>query len=254
VRIPHLDSPRLLGLGLLAGLVLAGVGTASAAAPAFAHDNVVSSRPYNSEVVTKPIDTVTVTFSDELLTLGSSTSGFAIEVTDADGGHHESGCVTVTGSDASTGVALGEAGRYDVTWRVVADDGHPISGTYSFTWQPKAVTVAAPAYSGPPDCGAAWSGIPAAASQVGDSSTPQPGQTAPSGQVGEGGQTGGAETATSEPEPTMTILSAVPADSNDDSGLALPLTIVAGVGALAALSAVLFYVVRRARGDHSPRS
>jgi methionine-rich copper-binding protein CopC len=253
VRISPLDSPRLLGLGLLAGLVLAGVGAASAAAPAFAHDNVVSSRPYNSEVVTKPIDTVTVTFSDELLALGSSTNGFAIEVTDADGGHHESGCVTVDGSDASTGVALGEAGKYDVTWRVVSNDGHPISGTYSFTWQPKAVTVAAPAYNGPPDCGAAWSGIPAASNTIDSTSAPEPGQSAP-GQVGEGAGAGTGETATSEPEPTMTILSAVPADSNDDSGLALPVTIGVGLAALAALSAVLFYVVRRARGDHSPRS
>ncbi|GGF26998.1 copper resistance CopC family protein [Subtercola lobariae] len=278
MRISPHDAPRLVGFGLLAGLVLAGVGAAVAAAPALAHDTVVSSSPYNGEVVTKPIDTVTVSFSDALMALGagsatagtagspstsaSSPAGFAIQVTDADGGHHESGCVTVDGSGATTSVALGEAGEYDVTWRVVSDDGHPISGTYSFTWQPTAVTVAAPAYDGAPACGAVWSG--AAASGGAGTATGSPGeatagqtnqtgesgsatQLGESGQVGQTGQAGSSEASTTPPEPTMTILSAVPADSNEDQGLALPIAIVAGVGALAALAVVVVTVFRRSR-------
>ena len=241
---------RIVGLGLLAGLAIS-AASAAAAAPAFAHDTVVSSSPYNGETVTTPIDTVTVSFSDELLALSADASGFAIQITDADGGHHESGCVTVDGSDASTGVALGEAGEYDVTWQVVSGDGHPISGRYSFTWQPTAVTVAAPAWNTAPACGAAWSGQPAVVSSTG---TPTPGSAAydPTGSAtlapGEAA-TVDPGAAADVPEPTMTILSAVPADASNDSGLALPLAIVVGVGSLVALSAVLFAVVRRARGD-----
>lgn len=265
MRTSSPETRRLLALGLLAGLVLAGASTAASAS---AHDNVVSSSPYNGQVVTKAVDTVSVTFSDALLVLGASSAGassagangaagasgvsgsnsdaqgFAIVVTDADGWHHESGCVSVDGTSASTDVALGEAGEYDVTWKVVSADGHPISGNYSFTWQPSAVTMAAPAFEAAPDCGGAWSGNP------GNSAGGSAGQTAA---LPEGSQTDLSGEATVEPEPTMTILSAVPAVENDDSGLAVPLGIVAAIAGLAGLSAVLFYVIRRAKGDRASK-
>ncbi|MEF2975737.1 copper resistance CopC family protein [Subtercola sp. YIM 133946] len=234
------ETRRLLALGLLAGLVLAGV---SAAAPAVGRDTVVSSSPYNGQVVTKAIDTVTVTFSDALSTATADASGFAIEVTDLDGGHHESGCVSVDGADAYTDVALGDAGEYEVTWKVVTADGHPLSGTYSFVWQPTSVTMAAPAFDQAPVCGTSWSGYPGAgAPNPTDAANAQP----------LGSQAGADET--SIPEPTMTILSAVPAVESDDSGLALPVAIGAGIAALAAISAVLLYVIRRSHGDGGTRS
>ena len=101
-RLPSaLAATALLG----AALVLAGASSASA------HDALESSTPAAGEVVTVDSTVVTLTYSDELLTLGGDTSAFAIQVTDASGAFHENGCVVVDGLVASTGVALGDPER-----------------------------------------------------------------------------------------------------------------------------------------------
>ncbi|UKD55977.1 copper resistance protein CopC [Amycolatopsis sp. FU40] len=46
----------------------------------------------------------------------------------------ESGAHTVAGADLSAPVKpLGPAGKYTVDYRIVSADGHPVSGSYSFT-------------------------------------------------------------------------------------------------------------------------
>lgn len=51
------------------------------------------------------------------------------------------GTVTVYGPVLSTKVGPGTAGTYNVLWRTVSSDGHPIEGKHSFTVQASAPTT-----------------------------------------------------------------------------------------------------------------
>ena len=50
-------------------------------------------------------------------------------------------------------VMLGEGGEYTVAYRVVSADGHPIEGSWSFTYEPAANSPVGEAYFGLPVCG-----------------------------------------------------------------------------------------------------
>ncbi|PPF82964.1 copper resistance protein CopC [Subtercola sp. Z020] len=229
-----LETRRRAALGLLAGLVLATVGTAAgAASPALAHDSIVSSSPENGEVVTEPIQAVSMTFSDDILTAGAAVA--LVTVTDVDDGHHESGCVTVDGTTVSTDVALGEAGEYTVTWQVTSSDGHPTSDTYTFTWQPSMPTATTTAMTTAPACGDDWAGSAEAMAAGSDDST----ATAPA--------QAGATPLNELPEPTMTILNSAPVGQTDASPFSVPLLVAGLVGVVAALIAVVVVVMRRMR-------
>ncbi|QWT23713.1 copper resistance protein CopC [Subtercola sp. PAMC28395] len=240
-------SRRRLARGLVTGLVFAAVAIGAGSAPAaLAHDVLEKSSPSAGEVVSKHLDTVVLTFSDELLALDASLGGFAVQVTDADGDHHESGCVVVAGSVVSTGVALGEAGEYTVAWQVASSDGHPVSGSYTFTWQPSSVTVAAPGFTSAPDCDDAWSGEPSTTEPtLAQAASPAPSPSQASATAG----THSADAPAPTPEPTMTVLGVAQADSSRQSNVALPVAIVLGIGGLSVLSAVLVFAMRRRRVD-----
>lgn len=131
----------------LAGCVLA-VGVA---APAFGHASTVSLSPAN-ESTTDSVESVSFTANEELLDLGDG-AGFVFAVTDADGHFYGDGCVTIDNRTASMPVVLGEGGEYTVAYRVVSADGHPIEGSWSFTYAPAANSPVGEAYFGLPVCG-----------------------------------------------------------------------------------------------------
>jgi methionine-rich copper-binding protein CopC len=194
----HPRTPSLLRRAALAAgaaaLVLGGALIPAGAASA--HDRLVGSTPAADATVTDEPGTIALDFSEELLALDAQASGFAIQVVNAsDGSFHEDGCIAVDGSTATTRIALGTAGTYQVTWRAVSSDSHPIDGTYSFTYAPTGDTTGAPAILAAPACGDAWAGS--------------------------------AATATPEPEGTMTTQgtgSAAPAPTSDArSGASVPL-------------------------------
>lgn len=64
----------------------------------------------------------------------------------------ETGCPTLTGAVMSTPVEAGPSGQYEVLWRVVSSDGHPVAGTYTFTVEPGATETDDPG-SVAPKCG-----------------------------------------------------------------------------------------------------
>ena len=67
-----------------AAIVIAGAAIALLVAvpsPAAAHDGLVSSSPAAGSTATSEIETVSLTFSDELLDIGDSNGAFAIQVT-----------------------------------------------------------------------------------------------------------------------------------------------------------------------------
>ena len=103
--------------------------TVVVAAPAAAHDELISSTPATDEQLAVAPESVTLTFSGEILPMGA-----AVVVADADG--HDWADGEPERSDNVVTIALEpdmpDAG-YEVRWRVVSEDGHPISGLVPFT-------------------------------------------------------------------------------------------------------------------------
>lgn len=112
-------------LGVLTIVFLVG-GTPMAAS---AHDQVLSTSPASQEHLETAPQEVSMVFSDAVLQLGAT-----ILVVDEGGQDWALGDVRIEGSTVSQALngALAD-GRYQVRWRVVSVDGHPISGTFDFS-------------------------------------------------------------------------------------------------------------------------
>lgn len=131
------------------------------AGPASAHDAAESSSPAAGATVATPPETVSVTFNNNPLGLGSE-----ISVKDATGVEWADGALEIVDNVASQKLRGGApAGAYTVTWRVASSDAHPIEGTFGFT-----VTAAA--------SGAAPTPGSTSAAAVPSMATAQPGITA----------------------------------------------------------------------------
>ena len=105
------------------------------ASVAFAHSDLQSTSPLPGETVEAGRIDVTLEFNEEILT--GEGSGAVISVTgpfEGESIEHSDGCVdAIRGSLVVEGVSLDQAGTYEVNWRVVSADGHPIEGVYDFT-------------------------------------------------------------------------------------------------------------------------
>ena len=116
----------LLGSALLAAVL----GTLLAAAPAAAHTRLVSSTPAAGATAEAP-DEVVLVFSDPVQP-GLS----AVSVTGEGGEEHAAGTPAAGGDGTSVSQALQaplEPGTYRVAYRVLASDGHPITGELEIT-------------------------------------------------------------------------------------------------------------------------
>lgn len=135
-------------------LALLSTGLAlGAAAPASAHNYLVSSTPAEGEQLTALPDEFVITTNDELLSLGDDAGGFALQVQDADGLYYGDGCVTVAGRSMTATAALGTPGAYLLTWQVVSIDGHTVSGEIPFSWAPDDLSESSDGSATPPVCG-----------------------------------------------------------------------------------------------------
>ena len=145
------------------------------AAPAFAHTRLQSSDPADGTSLGAGPQRVSLTFNEPMQT------GFAtVTVIGPDGRPYQSGEVAANGGTVSIGVApLGPAGRYEIGYRVVSEDGHPVTGSVAFTLPapgPAAATpaaapssaLAAPASATPAPTSAAPAPVAASTSQGGD--------------------------------------------------------------------------------------
>ncbi|WP_298873656.1 copper resistance CopC family protein [uncultured Microbacterium sp.] len=114
---------------LAGGIVVAVAVVLASIVPASAHDQLLSSTPAEGERLASAPDEISLSFSADVLDVGAE-----VVVADADG-------VDWAGADPllSAGVVTvplrGElpAAGYEVRWRVVSSDGHPISGVVPFT-------------------------------------------------------------------------------------------------------------------------
>lgn len=226
----------------LGALALAVAFAAGNAVSASAHDTLQTSIPGVGETVTEPLETVTLTYSEDLLALGTETNGFAIQVVDlADQSQHADGCVTVSGQVASASVALGEPGDYEVRWQVVSSDGHPISGSYSFSSaaaaRPETQTVMTA-----PACGDAWAGgVPVAAGTDAPDNAADATDTA-------------TEPATPEsdapsPSPDAATPDSTEPPASDELDVPLGAIVIGSLGILAVIAMVIVLTLRRHGSD-----
>jgi copper resistance protein C len=155
----------LLGL---AGAAIALAGVFATATAASAHDSLLVTEPAQGSTTAGPVTQLTLTFSGDPI---GGQGADVVELVGPDGKYYETGCAQLSGPEVSVPVAMGAAGKYEVAWRAVSSDGHPVSGTYTFTYAPDAAASAAPQASGSahPACGA-----PPATSQPDASSSAPP--------------------------------------------------------------------------------
>lgn len=118
---------------VLAGAAVAVAAVLAVAAPASAHDVIVSSSPAADEQLTTAPEQVTLAFSNNLLSLEENT-GTAMTVIDDAGQDWVGGTPVVEADTVTVPLKPGMPdGSYQVTWKVVSSDGHPTSGEYAFT-------------------------------------------------------------------------------------------------------------------------
>lgn len=114
---------------VLAALVLAVSGLVwGAAASASAHDELVSSTPADGDSLDSAPTEATLEFSGTVQEVGTEfalqdSSGAAVDLP---------GEYTISGTSITQPLPELEDGGYTLNWRVVSEDGHPISGTISF--------------------------------------------------------------------------------------------------------------------------
>lgn len=160
---------------LLAALLLAAVAVWGLASPAAAHDELVSSDPAAEATLDALPDTLTLSFSGELL---GGDDANEVQVTDAAGTILNDGPAVVDGTTVTQGLAGAASGSIQVLWRVVSSDGHPISGEFSFTVAGAPVPTSAPTESATTE--PADTAAPTASAAPSSTPTPVPGQDAAS--------------------------------------------------------------------------
>ncbi len=111
------------------GALLLVVALAVVIAPqARAHDVLISTKPAEGASIKMLPEQVKVTMSANL-----TKTGAVIKVVGPDGEQWDEQDTSVSGTDAVVSLREGgPAGEYQVTWRVVSSDGHPVSGEYTF--------------------------------------------------------------------------------------------------------------------------
>jgi methionine-rich copper-binding protein CopC len=107
----------LLALGLLVALPTT----------AFAHDVLERTDPADGTTVTQLPGAVVLTFSEAPLEIGTQV------VVTGPSGPVSSGSPTIEGRAVTQALAANApGGDYTVSYRVTSDDGHPVTGTFSF--------------------------------------------------------------------------------------------------------------------------
>ncbi|WP_113839707.1 copper resistance CopC family protein [Blastococcus sp. TF02A-26] len=114
-----------LALGTALSVVLVGLGIPAASA----HDALTGATPADGSSVTTAPAEVALEFSGVVQELGAE-----VAVTGPDGTDATRGAAEVVGTTLTQPLTADlPAGAYSVAWRVTSADGHPVSGTLSFT-------------------------------------------------------------------------------------------------------------------------
>ena len=159
---------------LLGSLTVAAAAMAASADPAAAHTDLARSSPEAEAQLVRAPASVTLTFARPI------GERFAVlTVTAGDGTSWAAGEPSVAGDTVTQPLRPLSDGTYTVGYRVVAADGHPISGTLSFDVDVPAASATAP-LDGAPAAGEVLRVESAAVTTDSDG----PGMLAPLGAVG----------------------------------------------------------------------
>lgn len=159
-----LSGPGCLAAAALGGLLMAQVLTAPAA---LAHDELVSSVPADGDELPTSPAAVTLTFGEPV-----SADFSQVVVTGPDAAAWQVGSPSVDGATLTQPLTeSAPAGTYEVAWRVVSTDGHPVSGVFSYVVAGNPATPTAPP-TAPSAAPSAGSVPPAGGSQQSDRTTP----------------------------------------------------------------------------------
>ncbi|PWC05345.1 hypothetical protein DCE94_03415 [Agromyces badenianii] len=117
---------RTMVLAAAALTVAAGI-TLAGAAPAFAHDELIGSSPEPGQVFDAAPSEVALDFSNDIIEVGT-----AVVVVDHHGEDVAVGEPVIAGPRVTASLPADLEGEYQVRWRAVSSDGHPIEGTIDF--------------------------------------------------------------------------------------------------------------------------
>lgn len=96
----------------------------------FAHSHIEDSSPKNGEVITDPLNNITLSFETAI----EPTSTFTLA--DANGAEVSLPEVTISGNQLIANVENELAnGAYTIHWKIIGEDGHPLEGDIPFTVQ-----------------------------------------------------------------------------------------------------------------------
>ena len=158
-------SGRVAGFAAAVALVAASVLVVADSAAA--HDELLSTDPPGGATVDELPEQITLTFSAKVVT---ELGGNDVQVTDASGAALADGDPVITDNVVTQPLTAGGTGAISVAWRVVSEDGHPVSGQFSFTVADRAPT---PAPTPTTSTGTSTGTDPSATSQA----TPEPSAT-----------------------------------------------------------------------------
>lgn len=102
-----------------------------------AHAQLSSSNPTKNQIVRTLPSLVWLEFDGDLLSFGDKQI-HKITVTNSRKKRVDIGGPIVGGARISTKLKAGlPAGKYFVSYRVVSEDGHPVEGSYTFSYKPR---------------------------------------------------------------------------------------------------------------------
>lgn len=112
-------------------IVLAGLAMVGLATPASAHNALVDSNPKSGTALAAGPSTVSLTFDQPVQQGDNLTS---LVVIGPNGDSWQGGDPQVAGSTVNAPLRpLGPAGVYTIGYRILSNDGHPVSGEVKFT-------------------------------------------------------------------------------------------------------------------------
>jgi methionine-rich copper-binding protein CopC len=116
-------------------ILIALIATFSAVAPtaSFAHDELVSSSPAAGSMVEAGDIAIDIEFGEALMEDTDTAGTEILIVDDTTNEVLPVDCITVEGNHIYATAGLYVEGPVKLTWRTVAEDGHPISESYGFT-------------------------------------------------------------------------------------------------------------------------
>ncbi len=148
-----IQSKRFLVVSFLLSILITSLSTANA------HSRLMSSDPSSGQILDQISQVMTLTFNEDLIEIEGEQVN-TLQLNYVDSGEDSALEVNISGPDIVGSVPAGTypAGKYELSYRVVSADGHPISGVIPFSTsevtaisqpEPIAVTSEAPISDSP---------------------------------------------------------------------------------------------------------